>query len=242
MPLSDSATFYALGTLGPGMSSKQQITLAVRRNQGFAGKVFVSVNTGPDSNNTIRSEEQSCIPYYIPSSDVLLLRYPPANAGVDVFRRRWDLMRHALSFHVVIRKNQTVDNFVDTLERRSRCLRQVGRMRENSHVCALVADSSRGDYIAIAGLAPEARGYNGSGPCMLYVTIRSNSDSYNEAFRDECREWLQSSFKVIFPDDDLSPEDRSLALRPQDAYFITDPGGQTPYQRWRKAHAIRMTY
>lgn len=242
-PLPDAATSYSLGTMSAGMIVGQRITLGVRTDQGYAGKVFFSVCTRRESESKKLSEEQSCIPYYIPSSDVLLLRKPAPNAGVDVFRRRWDLMRHSLSFHVFIRKDQTVDGCIDTLERRSKCLRQIGRMRTYSHVCALVADSSRGDYVSVAGVAPEARGNTGEGPCMLYVTIRSNSDGYNRAFREECREWLKSRFRIIFLDENLSKEDERLALRPQDAFFITESNNDmSPYERWRVAHAVRVTY
>lgn len=243
VPLPDAATWYPLGTMTHGMAVTQRITLSVRTNQGFAGRVFFSILTWREGTDDGTTQEQSCVPYYIPSSDVLLLRQPAPNAGVDVFRRRWDLMRHSISFQVVIRKNQSVDSFVDTLERRSKCLRQVGRMRTYSHVCALVADSSREDYVAVALLAPEAEGRSGRGPCMVYGTIRSNSAGYNHAFREECREWLSSRFRIIFPDDDLTDEAKALALKPQDAYFITNsPDNFSPYQRWRMAHSVRVKY
>lgn len=242
-PLPDAATWYSLGTMKHGMSVTQRITLSVRSDQGYTGRVFFSIHTWRDGAADSVSQEQSCIPYYIPSSDVLLLRKPAPNAGVDVFRRRWDLMRHSISFHVIVRKDQSVDSFVDTLERQSKCLREVGRMRTYSHVSSLVADSSRGEYVALAGLAPEARGYAGAGPCVIYVTIRSNSEGYNRAFRDECREWLAPGFRVLFLDEDLNERDRALALRPQDAFFIIDsPENLSPYQRWRKAHAERIRY
>lgn len=245
-PLPDAATSHVLGSLAPGASSSQRVTLAVRHNQGFAGRVQFSVHVRNDSGRA-RSEngatyaEQSCLPYYIPSSDVLLLRAPPGNAGVDVFRRRWDLMREAVSFHVLVRENQDLDAFVDTLERRSGCLREVGRMRVSSHVSTMVADSSRGDYIALAALAPEAKGPSGAGPCLLYVTIRSNSAAYSRSFRQECRDWLSGRFKVIIVEDDLSQAERIQALHPQDAYFSNDKRGMSDYQRWRAAHAARMT-
>lgn len=243
-PLPDAATSYSLGTLKHGMSVTQRITLMVRNDQGYAGRVFFSVHTWREGGARDGvTQEQSCVPYYIPSSDVLLLRKPAPNAGVDVFRRRWDLMRHSVSFHVIVRRDQSVDSFVDSLERKSKCLRQVGRMRTYSHVCALVADSSRGDYVAVAGLAPEAGGSAGVGPCTIYVTIRSNSEGYNRAFRNECREWLQPRFRIIFSDEDLNEEDKAAVLKPQDAYFITDaPDNLSPYQRWRKAQAVRVTY
>lgn len=243
VPLPDAATWYPLGTMAHGMAVTQRITLSVRTNQGFAGRVFFSIHTRREGSDDGTTQEQCCVPYYIPSSDVLLLRKPAPNAGVDVFRRRWDLMRHSISFQVVIRKNQSVDSFVDTLERRSKCLRQVGRMRTYSHVCALVADSSREDYVAVALLAPEAQGSSGRGPCMIYGTIRSNSAGYNHAFREECREWLSARFRIIFPDDDLTDEAKGFALKPQDAYFITNsPDNLSPYQRWRMAHSVRVTY
>lgn len=242
-PLPDSATTYLLGAMEPDMAVMQRITLAVRYNQGFAGKIYFAIHVRDDDMaSDIGIGEQTCIPYYIPSSDVLLLRNPAPSAGVDVFRRRWDLMREAVSFHVIINRDQSVDGFVDTLERKSQCLRQVGRMRTYSHVSALVADSSRGDYVAVAALAPEAQGLSGVGPCMVYVTIRSNSAAYNRAFRDECRDWLEPGFKVIILDEDASQEERIQALRPQDAFFISDGGNRSPYQRWREAHAARMTY
>lgn len=243
VPVVDAPTSYSLGTLDQGMSFRQNMTLSVQRNQGFAGRVFISLQTQRDGTAPGTFQEQSCIPYYIPSSDVLLLRRPSANAAMDVFRRRWDLMRHSLSMHVPIRNDQSVDMWIDALERRSKCLRLVGRMRTYSHVCALVADSSRGDYVAIAAIAPEANGPSGSGPCMLYVTIRSNSNGYNLAFREECRDWLQPLFRVILLDEEVSEEDKNLALRPQDAFFVTQsPDNASPYQRWRNAHATRMRY
>lgn len=242
-PLPDSTNLYKLGNMEHGISVTQRLTLSVRTGQGYAGRVFFSIQTWRDGADEESAVEQSCAPYYIPSSDVLLLRKPPANAGVDVFRRRWDLMRHFISFQVHLDRTQSVDSLVDTLERRSKCLRQVGRMRTYSHVCALVADSSGGDYVAVAVLAPEARGISGIGPCVLYVTIRSNSMSYNRAFRAECRDWLSNRFRVIFPDEELSEEAKALALKPQDAYFITEPRENlSPYQRWRVAHAVRMKY
>lgn len=241
IPLPDASTSYPLGTIASTMSVIQRITVAVRSGQGYAGKLFFSIHVC-DEKLASNTEEQTCVPYYIPSSDVLLLRAPALNSGVDVFRRRWDLMRHSLSFHVKIGKHQTVDEFVDTLERRSKCLREVGRMRTYSHVSALVADSSRGDYVAVACLAPEARGHVGVGACVVYVTIRSNSGEYNVAFRDECREWLRVRFRIVFPDEDLNVEDRQIALQPQDAYFITEASENlSPYQRWRAAHAVRVT-
>lgn len=241
-PLPDAATFYVLGTLAPGTSSTQRVTLAVRHNQGFAGKVqfTIQVNDKDEENLGRRPVEQTCLPYYIPSSDVLLLRCPPDVAGVDVFRRRWDLMREASTFHVIIRQDQDVDGFVDTLERRSGCLKQVGRMRISSHVSAMVADSSRGDYIALAALAPEARGNSGRGSCLVYVTIRSNSEAYSSAFRRECRDWLTPRFKVVILDEDPNQALKVQALHPQDAYFSNDDRGLTDYQRWRAAHAARM--
>lgn len=243
MPLPDAATWYPLGSMNHGTAVSQRITLSVRINQGFAGKVFFSIHTWREGATEDATHEQSCVPYYVPSSDVLLLRKPAPNSGVDVFRRRWDLMRHSISFQVVIGKDQSVDSFVDTLERRSKCLRQVGRMRTYSHVCAMVADSSREDYIAVALVAPEAHGRPGQGPCMIYGTIRSNSAGYNHAFREECREWLSSRFRIIFPDDDLTDEAKALVLKPQDAYFITNsPANLSPYQRWRAAHSVRVKY
>lgn len=243
VPLPDAATSYVLGSMDEAVTVTQHITLAVRRNQGFGGKVYLSVRIKGENASTDRvEEEQCCIPYNIPSADVLLLRKPAAIAGVDVFRRRWDAMRRACSFHVVVRKDQTVDLMMDVLERKSKCVRLVGRMRTHSHVCALVADSSRGDYISMAAVAPEARGDAGGGPCVAYVTIRSNSDGYSSAFRDECRDWLEPMFRVIFVDQAVSDEDKYFALRPQDAYFITDVNAQmSPYQRWRQAHAVRMS-
>lgn len=242
-PLPDSTNSHTLGNMENGVSVTQRLTLSVRRGQGYAGRVFFSIQTWRDGADEESAVEQSCAPYYIPSSDVLLLRRPPANAGVDVFRRRWDLMRHSISFQIHLEQTQSVDSFVDTLERRSKCLRQVGRMRTYSHVCALVADSSRGDYVAVAVLAPEARGSSGLGPCVLYVTIRSNSTGYNRAFREECRDWLSARFRIVFPDEELSEEERALALKPQDAYFITESiGNLSPYQRWRVAHAVRTKY
>jgi hypothetical protein len=242
-PLPDSATKYLLGSLAPGTASSQRVTLAVRHNQGFAGRVLFSLqvmSSSPDGGES--RAVQSCVPYYIPSSDVLLLRRPPECAGVDVFRRRWDLMREASSFHVFIRDTQDMDSFVDTLERRSGCLRNVGRMCVSSHVCALVADSSKGDYIALAALAPNARGLNGRGPCLAYVTIRSNSSAYSHAFRNECREWLSPLFKVIVHDDDPSLESTVLDLQERDARFTNEDHGRSPYERWRAAHAARMAY
>lgn len=242
-PLPDSTNFYTLGNMEHGVSVTQRLTLSVRRGEGYAGRVFFSIQTWRDGKDEESAVEQSCAPYYIPSSDVLLLRKPPANAGVDVFRRRWDLMRHSISFQIHLKQTQSVDSFVDTLERCSKCLRQVGRMRTHSHVCALVADSSRGDYVAVAVLAPEARGSSGLGPCVLYVTIRSNSTGYNRAFREECRDWLSTRFRIVFPDEELSEEARALALKPQDAYFIVDSMEKlSPYQRWRVAHAVRTKY
>lgn len=242
-PLPDAATSYSLGSMSHGLSVTQRITISVRNDQGYAGRVFFSVHTWREGGGSDGvTMEQTCVPYYIPSSDVLLLRKPSPLAGVDVFRRRWDLMRHSISFHVILSRDQSVDSFVDSLERKSKCLRQVGRMRTYSHVCALVADSSRGDYVAVAGLAPEAGGKAGIGPCTIYVTIRSNSEGYNRAFRDECRDWLQPRFRVLFLDEDLNEEDKSAALKPQDAFFITDGDNLSPYQRWRKAQAVRTTY
>ncbi|PXF45179.1 hypothetical protein BWQ96_05080 [Gracilariopsis chorda] len=244
IPLPDGPTAYALGTIDSGASVTQRLVLSVRKDQGFAGEVYITILTaqeGAAHADDANVAEQPCVPYYVPSSDVLLLRKPARNAGVDVFRRRWDLMRFSISFQVHIRKDQSIDGFIDTLERRSKCLRQVGRMRTYSHVCCLVADSSRGDYVAVAVLAPEARGAKGHGPCVLYVTIRSNSDGYNAAFRDECREWLKKSYKLIFPDEELTKEEKRLAVRPQDAYFITESeDGMSPYQRWRLAHSARI--
>ena len=243
MPLPDSANWYPLGSMGPSSTVSQRITLSVGTNHGFAGRVFFSIHTWPEGGSEDTTSEQSCIAYRVPSSDVLLLRKPAPKAGMDVFRRRWDLMRYSMSFQVLLRKDQSVDSFVDTLEKRSKCLRQVGRMRTYSHVCALVADSSRGDYIAVALLAPEAHGNTGRGPCMIYVTIRSNSVGYNSAFREECRMWLSPRYRVLFPDDDLTGEAKALALKPQDAYFITtSPSNLSPYQRWRAAHAVRVKY
>ncbi|CAN8064334.1 unnamed protein product [Agarophyton chilense] len=244
IPLPDAPTVYTLGTIDPGASVTQRLVLAVRKDQGFAGEVFISILTsheGPAEAGIADVAEQPCIPYYVPSSDVLLLRRPANNAGVDVFRRRWDLMRFSISFQVHINRDQAVDGFIDTLERKSKCLRQVGRMRTYSHVCSLVADSSRGDYVAVAVLAPEARDRMGNGPCVLYVTIRSNSDGYNVAFREECREWLKDSYRVIFPDEDLTEEEKKVALQPQDSYFITESEQSlSPYQRWRVAHRARI--
>lgn len=244
MPLPDSATWYPLGSMVQGTTVSQRITLSVTRNQSFAGRVNFSIHTWREGSSESDTAEQSCIAYRVPSSDILLLRKPAPNAGVDVFRRRWDLMRYSTSFQVQIRKDQSVDSFVDILERRSKCLREVGRMRTYSHVCTMVADSSREDYVAVALLAPEAAGYTGRGPCMIYVTIRSNSVGYSSAFREECRMWMSPSFRVIFPDDvDLTDEARALVLKPQDAYFITPSSSNlSPYQRWRAAHAVRVKY
>ncbi|KAI0558666.1 hypothetical protein FGB62_195g020 [Gracilaria domingensis] len=242
--LPDAPTVYTLGTLDPGASVTQRLILAVRKDQGFAGEVFISILTsheGPAEAGMAHAAEQPCVPYYVPSSDVRLLRRPANNAGVDVFRRRWDLMRFSISFQVHIDKDQSVDGFVNTSERRSKCLRQIGRMRTYSQVCLLVADSSRGDYVAVAVLAPEARGGIGTGPCVLYVSIRSNSDGYNVAFRDQCREWLKDSYQVIFADEDLTAEEKKIALQPQDSYFITESEqGLSPYQPWRIAHSARI--
>lgn len=244
-PLPDAPTRHFLGSMDQGVNVTQRITLAVRRHEGFAGKVFFSVRTkgeGASGGEAGYEEEQTVIPYYIPSADVLLLRRPPSSAGVDVFRRRWDAMRHCCSFQAVVRKSQNVDLLIDMLERKSKCLRQVGRMRTYSHVCVMVADSSSEDYVVVAALAPEATGVDGAGPCVVYLTIRSNSQSYCMAFREECRDWLKEGFRVIFPDAELSEDDKRFALRPQDAYFITDSdSNMTPYQRWRKAHAIRAS-
>jgi hypothetical protein len=229
--------------LAPGAGSSQRVTLAVRHNQGFAGRVLFSIHVVDSTSDRGETHAtQSCIPYYVPSSDVLLLRRPPECAGVDVFRRRWDLMREASSFHVYIRDTQDMDSFVDTLERRSGCLRNVGRMCVSSHVCALVADSSKGDYIALAALAPNARGLTGRGPCLAYVTIRSNSAAYSHAFRIECREWLSPLFKVIILDTDPSLESTVQSLQDRDARFTNDNHGKNPYERWRAAHAARMAY
>jgi hypothetical protein len=242
-PLPDSTTKYLLGSLAPGAGSSQRVTLAVRHNQGFAGRVLFSIHVVDSASDRGETHAaQSCIPYYVPSSDVLLLRRPPECAGVDVFRRRWDLMREASSFHVYIRDTQDMDSFVDTLERRSGCLRNVGRMCVSSHVCALVADSSKGDYIALAALAPNARGSTGRGPCLAYVTIRSNSAAYSHAFRNECREWLSPLFKVIILDTDPSLESTVQSLQDRDARFTNDNHGKNPYERWRAAHAARMAY
>lgn len=242
-PLPDAAMSLIVGSLAPGSSASQRVTLAVRHNQGFAARVQLSVHVRDDEVDAAEGAflaEQPCLPYYIPSSDVLLLRAPPPSAGVDVFRRRWDLMRESSSFHVIIRQNQDLDGFVDTLERHSGCLREVGRIRITSHVSAMVADSSRGDYIALAALAPEARGETGSGPCLVYVTIRSGSAAYSRAFRNECREWLKSRFKVLIVDEEPEQAKKVQALHPQDAYFSNDSRGLTDYQRWRAAHAARM--
>lgn len=243
VPLPDAPAELQLGTLEVGASIVQRVTYAVRYNSGYAGRIFLCIHVRSDKDDigggNLASAEQPCIPYYVPSSDVLLLRTPTDSAGVDVFRRRWDLMRAQTSFHVVIGREQSVDSLVDVLERRSRCLREVGRMRTYSHVSALVADSSRGDYIAMAIVAPEATGSSGRGSCIGYIHVRSNSASYSRAFRSECRDWLKASFKVIVVDEDGS-DDKRFALKPQDSYFVTDGGGLTPYQRWRKAHANRM--
>jgi hypothetical protein len=239
-PLLDAPTKFSLGSLSPGASSTERVTLSVRHNQGFAAHIMFKIHVEDDGRISMHNyAEQPCLPYYIPSSDVLLLRRPPESAGVDVFRRRWDFMREASKFHVAIRKNQDLDGLVDTLERRSGCLREVGRMRVSSHVSAMVADSSRGDYIALAALAPEARGPAGTGPCLVYVTIRSNSAAYSDAFRKECREWLSSRFKVVVLDDDPNQALKIQALHPQDAFFSNDSRGLTDYQRWRAAHADR---
>ncbi len=244
VPLPDAPAELQLGTLEVGASIMQRVTYAVRYNSGYAGRIFLCIHVRSDRDDigggNLANAEQPCIPYYVPSSDVLLLRKPTDGAGVDVFRRRWDLMRAQTSFHVVIGREQSVDSLVDVLERRSRCLKEVGRMRTYSHVSTLVADSSRGDYIAMAIVAPEATGSTGRGSCIAYIHVRSNSASYSRAFRSECRDWLKSSFKVIVVDEDGS-DDKRFALKPQDSYFVTDGGGRTPYQRWRKAHANRMT-
>lgn len=247
VPLPDAPTVYSLGDIDSNASATQSLILSVRRDQGFASQIFITILTRRDaagqnigSGSTV---EQPCVPYYIPSSDVLLLRPPSGKAGVDVFRRRWDLMRQSISFQSHIRKDQSVDDFVDTFERQSKCLREVGRMRTYSHVSCLVADSSRGDYVAVAVVAPEANGVIGTGPCVLYVTIRSNSDDYNIAFREECRYWIRGRYKVFFPDEDLSYEDKRLAMLPQDSYFITESADRlSPFQRWRAAHAARIAH
>lgn len=242
-PLPDATTSYGLGALAPGGTSTQRITLAVRHNQGFAGRVRMSIFVSDEhARSTGSFVEQSCLPYYIASSDVLLLRNPSASAGVDVFRRRWDLMREAVEFNVVLRQGQDLDSFVDTLERRSGCIRQVGRMQVSSHVSLMVSDSSREDYIALAALAPSARGFSGRGPCMVYVTIRSNSSAYCLAFRNECRDWLANRFEVVVQDEIASAPAELQRLQEQDARFTDDAESRTPYMRWRAAHAARIVY
>lgn len=242
MPLPDGPTCFSLGSIAHGVNVTHTLTLAVHHNQSYTGQVHFSIRVRGANSRHGHEEEQMMIPYYIPSADVLLLRRPAGNAGVDVFRRRWDAMRESVSFHVFLKKDQSVDLLVDLLERKSKCLRSVGRMRSHSHVCAMVADSSRGNYVAVVALAPEARDSSGTGPCVVYMTIRSNSLGYSAAFRNECREWLKNKFRVIFLHEGVSEEDRALALRPQDAYFITDLNSDlSPYQRWRKAHAVRMS-
>lgn len=242
MPLPDAPTSFALGSIDQGVGVSQIVTLAVHHNQNFTGRVHFNIRVRGENSKHGYEEEQTTIPYYIPSADVFLLRRPAVNAGVDVFRRRWDAMRESVSFHVYLKKDQSVDLLVDLLERKSKCLRNVGRMRSHSHVCAMVADSSRGNYVAVVALAPEARDSTGTGPCVVYMTVRSNSLGYSAAFRSECREWLRGKFRVIFLHEGVSEEDRALALRPQDAYFITDINSDlSPYQRWRKAQALRMS-
>lgn len=245
-PLPDAPGEMQLGTLEPGASIAQQVTYAVRYNQGYAGRIYLTLHVRGDSTKDAQglggviSASQSCAPYYVPSSDVLLLRAPTPGAGVDVFRRRWDLMRAQAAFHVVLGRAQSVDSLVDTLERRSGCLRQVGRMRVYSHVSCLAADSSRGDYVALAILAPEAVGTSGRGACVAHVRVRANTHAYAAAFSGECRDWLKTTFKVVNSTEDAA--NSRLALRPEEAYFVTDGDGLSPYQRWRRAHAERMAH
>lgn len=240
-PLPDTPPSFSLGSMAPSVGVPHTLTLGVQSNHSFSGKVLFSIGVRR-ANASNEYTEQSMLPYYIPSADVLLLRRPAVIAGVDVFRRRWDAMRESVSFHVFLRKDQSVDLLVDLLERKSKCLKSVGRMRTHSHVCTMVADSSRGNYVAVVAVAPEAKETVGIGPCLVYMTIRSNSMGYSVAFRSECREWLGNKFHVIISDEGVSEEDKALALRPQDAFFITDINSElSPYQRWRTAHAIRMT-
>jgi len=245
VPLPDAPSELQLGSLEVGASIEQRVTYAVRYNSGYAGRIFLCVLVRDDPGDLSGAHakaEQPCLPYYVPSSDVLLLRTPTDGAGVDVFRRRWDLMRAQTSFHVIIGRDQSVDSLVDVLERRSRCLREVGRMRTYSHVSTLVADSSRGDYIAMAIVAPEAMGIEGKGSCVAHIHVRSNSPSYSKAFRGECRDWLKSSFKVVVQEDDGDEGHDRLALKPQDSFFVTDGGGASPYDRWRRAHSDRLAH
>ncbi len=100
-PLPDAASELQLGTLAVGASIAQRVTFAVRYNQGYAGKIFISVHIRGDKDDLSRkfsSAEQTCVPYYVPSSDVLLLRTPTVGAGVDVFRGDGTLCGRRLRF------------------------------------------------------------------------------------------------------------------------------------------------
>ena len=72
--------------------------------------------------------EQTALPYYIPIADVLLLRQPANNAGLDVFRKRWDSMCFDAKIHLDIGAHLSLDVLFDSLERHSKCLRAVGRL------------------------------------------------------------------------------------------------------------------
>lgn len=243
-PLPDSPTSFTLGAINSGMTISQRIPVFVRRQHGFEGRVFMRLIDKARSTSR-QPHEQALLSYYIPSADVLVLKKPATNAHIDVFRRRWDAMRHDCTLRVLLAKGQSLDTMVDLLERRSQCLKAVGRMRTFSHVALMTADSASSEYITLAALAPEARAYEGIGPCVVYLMIRANSYVYALAFRDECRDWLANgSFKVHVPDE-RPGEDRAVmvdSVQLQDAYFIREPDTRmSHYQRWRQANAIRAS-
>ncbi|KAI0558028.1 hypothetical protein FGB62_242g06 [Gracilaria domingensis] len=78
IPLPDAPTVYTLGTLDPGASVTQRLVLAVRKDQGFAGEVFISILTsheGPAEAGMAHAAEQPCVPYYVPSSNSSNVRH-----------------------------------------------------------------------------------------------------------------------------------------------------------------------
>jgi len=248
-PLYDRPTQLSIGILPSGQSINVSISFScisssLSKSFTSGGIVYLKLSTQLHSSgehNTLRVVEQPGIPYFIPSFDILLLRKPPKSAGLDVFRRRWDLMKSTSQFYVYLNESQNLDVLVDVIQRKSP-LHQVGKFRQFSHFSALMADSKFGDYVAVGVYAGEAESVEGFGPCMVTIQIRTDSDSFCELFANECQDWLTTyQFRIVYLEDVKVPPQK-LKVYPRDQYYIKSGQNSNIHQRWRAAQYARMSY
>ncbi|KAA8499245.1 hypothetical protein FVE85_6830 [Porphyridium purpureum] len=184
---------------------------------------------------------QPALPYSVPISEILLLLAPGQSCGLDVFRRRWDVLSRPAQFYVFIDATQDLNILVDVLQRRAP-LREVGRMRNFTHFSALASDSVSGHYVTVAVYAAEAETRRGRGPCMATVQVRSAQYVFSESFALECRQWLaEYDFRIV----DLENAKRTpqeLKVFPRDQYYLKSGQELNVHARWRNAQYARMHF